>query len=52
MNLDVTKEEAQLIVNALSAQPFQTVYQLIFKLDAQIKQQDNTPAQSETVPNK
>lgn len=49
MNLDVTKEEAQVIINALSAQPFQMVYQLIFKLDNQIKQQDNTTAQTDTV---
>jgi hypothetical protein len=42
IKLNVTGEEAQIIVNALFSQPFGTVYQLVLKLDQQIKA--STPA--------
>lgn len=37
MKLDVTDQEAQVILAALAAQPFKDVYQLVYKLDQQIK---------------
>jgi hypothetical protein len=39
MQLTVTEEEANQIMNALVAQPFGAVYKLVHKLDAQIKTQ-------------
>ena len=37
ISLNVTQQEAQTILAALGVQPFNSVYQLIFKLDGQIK---------------
>lgn len=37
MQIEVTEQEAQLLVAVLAAQPFKDVYQLVFKIDQQIK---------------
>ena len=37
ISLNVTQQEAQTILAALGVQPFNSVYQLIFKLDLQVK---------------
>lgn len=50
MKFDVDQNEAKLIVDALAAQPFNLVYQLIFKLNAQIREQAPAPEQSPSEP--
>lgn len=49
LKLEVTEQEAQMLVAALAAQPFKDVYQLVFKLDQQIKAaaDKSAPAASE-----